>query len=395
MKILHTADWHAGRQLHGVDRTAEIREVLEEIAELAQQQAVDLILVAGDIYDTKNPSADAEAAVYDFFRTVGSNGIPSVVIAGNHDSPSRLDAVSHLLKLANVHVVGHPKVSSQGGVFDLPIGSETARVAALPFVSERRIVKVAELLDTDPGQWLEKYQQGMRKLIQNLTVSFSSEFVNLMLLHTTMDGATLSQSEYVFHCTETYALDADILPDKLNYAAFGHIHKSQAIKGFAENAGRYSGSILQLDFGEQGDDKFVYLVDAQPGKPTELIEAVKLQGGKKLKRLSLELDAMDRKLEDIRSYEGWLKLKLKLDQPRPGLKDRIKAEFPQVLSVEIELPEQEVIEEVGVDLQKMSLLDAYAQYYLEQRGKDLPSDLKEAFNQLYAVQDEPETEVAA
>lgn len=394
MKILHTADWHAGRQLHGVDRTSEIREVLQEIAELAKQHKVDLILVAGDIYDTKNPGADAEAAVYDFFRDVGSAGIPSVVIAGNHDSPSRLDAVSHLLQLANVFVIGHPKVSSQGGVFDLPIGNELARIAALPFVSERRIVKVGELLDADPGQWLEKYQQGMRKLIQNLSASFSSEVVNLMLMHTTMHGATLSQSEYVFHCTETYALNADILPGKANYIAMGHIHKTQAIQGFAENAGRYSGSVLQLDFGEQGDDKFVYLVEARAGKPTELIDAIKLKGGKQLKRLSLELDAMDRKLEDIRSFEGWLKLKLKLEQPRPGLKDRIKAEFPNVLSVEIELPEQDLVEETGVDLQKMSLLDAYSQYYLEQRGKELPKDIKEAFNQLYVGQEDTETEVA-
>ena len=395
MKILHTADWHAGRQLHGIDRTGEIREVLQEIVELAKTHAVDLILVAGDIYDSKNPGAEAEAAVYDFFKSLGQAGIPSVVIAGNHDSPSRLDAVSHLLELARVYVIGHPRVSSQGGVFDLPIGNETARIAALPFVSERRIVKVGELLDADPGQWLEKYQQGMRKLIQNLTASFNSDLVNLMLMHTTMHGATLSQSEYVFHCTEAYALNADVLPEKANYIALGHIHKSQAIEGFAENAGRYSGSILQLDFGEQGDDKFVYLLEAKAAKPTELLEAIKLKGGKKLKRLNLELDAMERKLEEIRSFDGWLKLKLHLDQPRPGLKDRIKAEFPSVLSVEIELPEQEHIEVANLDLQKMSLMDAYAQYYLEQRGKDLPKDVREAFTLLYAGQDEAETDVAA
>lgn len=360
-----------------------------EIAEIAKTQAVDLVLVAGDVYDSKNPGAEAEAAVYDFFRDIGSAGIASVVIAGNHDSPSRLDAVSHLLKLANVHVIGHPRVSHQGGVFDLSIGQEVARIAALPFVSERRIVKVAELLDSDPGKWLEKYQQGMRKLIQNLTASFSSEVVNLMLMHGTMDGATLSQSEYVFHCTDSYALDADIFPPKLNYAALGHIHKTQPVKGFAEHAGRYSGSVIQLDFGEQGDDKFVYLIKASAAKPSELIEAVKLKGGKQLKRVQLELDSLDRKLEDIRSFDGWLKLKLKLEQARPGLKDRIKQDFPHVLSVEIELPEQSILQE-RFDLEKMSLLEAYAQYYAEQRGKDLPEDIRLAFNQLYASHEEAE-----
>ena len=90
MKILHTADWHAGRVLHGQPRTPEIREVLREIAELARTEAVDLVLVAGDLYDTRNPGAEAEAAVYEFFKTLGDARIPSVVIAGNHDAPGRL-----------------------------------------------------------------------------------------------------------------------------------------------------------------------------------------------------------------------------------------------------------------------------------------------------------------
>ena len=76
---------------------------------------LDLIIVAGDVYDSKNPGADAERAVYEFFLNTGAAGIPSVVIAGNHDSPSRLDAIQNLLKLANVHLVGHPQVAGQGG----------------------------------------------------------------------------------------------------------------------------------------------------------------------------------------------------------------------------------------------------------------------------------------
>jgi len=388
VKILHTADWHAGRSLHGIERTTEITEVLQEIAEVAKEQAVDLVLVAGDIYDSKNPSADAEAAVYAFFKDIAEAGIPSIVIAGNHDSPSRLDAVARLLGLAKVTVIGHPRVSNQGGVFDIPIAGETARIAALPFVSERRIVKVAELLESDPGQWLEKYQQGMYALIQNLTKTFSSDTVNLMLMHTTMNGATLSQSEYIFHSTDTYALSADVLPEAVNYVALGHIHKSQAIEGFAENAGRYSGSILQLDFGEQGDEKFVYIVEAKAGKPTELIEARKLTQGKQLKRFSLNLDSLDRKLDEVASFNGWVKLKLKLEQPKPGLKDRIKKDYPHVLSVEVELSEQEIVKEVGVDLEKMSLIDAYAHYYLDQKAKELPENLKEAFETLYINQEE-------
>ena len=98
MRILHTADWHAGRVLRGVDRTPEIAQALGEILEIAQSERVDLILVAGDLFDTPNPSADAERAVYEFFLRSGQLGIPSVVIAGNHDSPQRLESVAGLLK---------------------------------------------------------------------------------------------------------------------------------------------------------------------------------------------------------------------------------------------------------------------------------------------------------
>jgi DNA repair protein SbcD/Mre11 len=381
VKILHTADWHAGRFLHGVDRTPEIREVLREIAEIAQREAVDLILVAGDLFDTRNPGADAEAAVYEFFLTTGRANIPSVVVAGNHDSPSRLEAVKHLLKLANVYIIGNPVVSKQGGTFELHLNGETVRVAALPFVSERRIIKVAELLEADPGQWLEKYQEGMRKLVYNLTESFDSEAVNLLITHLTMDGATLSQSEYSFHCTEAYALKADVFPESLNYVALGHIHKSQRVKDFEEYRGRYSGSILQLDFGEQADTKYVYIVDAQAGKTNDIKE-IALTGGRRLKRHNFHYDELERRTPDLQDFGGYIKLALKLDKPRPGLKERIKQAIPNVLAVEFELATEELPSD-SVDLEKMTLLEAYAQFYQNQKSQVLPDDLRDAFKELY------------
>ena len=101
MRILHTADWHAGRSLLGIDRTPEVAEVLLEIAEVALLSEVDLILVAGDLFDGKSPRAAAEEAVFSFFFRTGQAGIQSEVIAGNHDSPARLDAFGGVLKLSN------------------------------------------------------------------------------------------------------------------------------------------------------------------------------------------------------------------------------------------------------------------------------------------------------
>jgi len=388
MKILHTADWHAGRTLHGVNRTPEIREVLGEIAELATTEAVDLIVVAGDLYDNRNPGADAEGAVYEFFLQTGRAGIPSVVIAGNHDSPSRLDASSGLLKLAGVYAFGEPRVVGQGGTFVLERNGETAQIAALPFISERRIVKVAELLEGDPGAWRERYQAGMRKLVGNLTEPFRRDTVNLLVAHTTMNGASLANSEYTFHCTENYSLSPDIFPETCNYVALGHIHKPQGVKDYPEYAARYVGSPLQLDFGEQGDTKYVDIVEARAGRPTELLTRHAIRAGRRLKRVKLDLGGLERRTNELAEWEGWLKLSLELERPLPGLKDRIKANLPNVLAVELILPEQADLEAGGVDHEAVSLLDAYAQFYREARGQELPEGLRRAFRDLHAELDE-------
>ena len=395
MKILHTADWHAGRSLHGVNRTPEIRAALQEIAALAVEEQVDLILVAGDLYDNKNPGAEAEAAVYEFFLTTGRAGIPSVAIAGNHDAPNRLDAVGGLLNLVNVRTFGEARVAGQGGSFRMRFGDEVAQIAALPFVSERRIVKVLELLEGDAGRWRERYQAGMRGLIQNLTKPFSADTVNLLVMHTTMNGATLSNSEYSFHSTENYSLSPDIFPEGVSYVALGHIHKPQSVKDFPDYAARYVGSPLQLDFGEQGTTKYVDIVEARAGRPTELVKRHEVRAGRKLKRVKLGREEVERRVLELASFDGWLKIVLELSHPEPGLKDRVKASLPNVLHVDLKLPEMERARLGGVDLEKVELVDAYAQYYKEARADELTDGLREAFAGLYKTVQEGDAEDGA
>ncbi|UCH26652.1 MAG: exonuclease subunit SbcD [Trueperaceae bacterium] len=383
MKILHTADWHVGRVLHGIDRTPEIRAVLKEVLEIARQQEVDLILVAGDVFDGKNPSALAEDTVFGFFQATAEAGIPSVVIAGNHDSPNRLDAFSGLLQLARVHVVGNPRVAGQGGLIRLSISGQPVCIAALPFVSERRLVRVTQLLEGDAGTHRETYQQSMRKLIANLSHAFAPDTVNLLMLHATMEGATLANSEYVFHTTADYTLSHDVLPEDADYVALGHIHNAQVVEGMPGRSAQYSGSLVQLDFGEQETRKVVYVLEVRPGRPTEVVAEVPLRTGQQLRRVVIREDELERRGSQLVDYAGLLKLVVEMDVPRPGLKDRIKASLPQVVSVEFRLPKVESDVVSGVDLKAMSALEAYARYYLDKRGTALPDRLREAFKDLY------------
>lgn len=383
LRILHTADWHAGRTLMGRDRTPEIRAALQEIAELALQESVDVVLVAGDVFDTRNPGAAAEEAVFEFFERIGRGGIRSVVIAGNHDSPARLDAVASVLNLAGAHVIGNPRPRKAGGTLEFGHHGMPVRVAGLPFVSERRAVGIERLLELDMSEQKRHYRAVMGKLVNNLTEEFASDGVNLLMMHGTMEHARLSASEYRFHSTEDYTLDPGLFPASANYVALGHMHMPQRIENHPEARGRYSGSLIQLDFGEQGDRKYVYLLEARAGRPVELKQRVPIRAGRQLKRVALTPETLDERLLELADFEGWLKLVLQLAEPRPGLKDRIMSNLPNVISVETELAGETTADHEPVDLDTLDMVEAYRNYWREVRGSDAADSLLSAFSDLY------------
>ncbi|MFA5595305.1 MAG: exonuclease SbcCD subunit D [Trueperaceae bacterium] len=382
MRILHTADWHAGRTLHGADRTPEVRAALTELADMAISEKVDVVVVAGDLFDSRNPSAAAEDAVYDFFLRTGAAGIPSVVIAGNHDSPARFDAVASMLKLTRVHTVGSFRPAGQGGLLQLDLEAGRLKVAALPFLSERRMIDADALLHKDLGAQRDSYREVMRKLVQNLTHGFDHGSVNLLAMHTTFEGATLANSEYAFHCTSSYTVPPSIVPDSANYVAVGHIHKPQPIEGLPENKARYSGSPLQLDFGEVGDAKYALLVEAAPGKPSK-VTPLPMSAGRKLFRVAVTEDELDARFDQIAELDGWLKLVVTLERVRPGLKEHLQQTLPNLLTVEQVLPGEKGQDIERIDLRALSLVDAYRSYLVEEKGQEKPDQLVALFQALH------------
>lgn len=384
VRFLHTADWHAGRQLMGRDRTPEIAEALLEVADIARTKEVDAVLVAGDVYDARTPSAEAEAAVYGYFSTMHGSGIPSVVIAGNHDAPRRLDAVAPLLGRLGATVIGEPRSRQDGGLVVIPVRDTELRVAALPFLSERRIIKLEARRDQDDAEMKPRYRDSMRRLLNNLANGFDSRGVNVAMLHGTMEAARLSASEYTFHSTTAYTLGPEILPDGAQYLALGHMHLPQNVQGLGEHQGRYSGSLIQLDFGEQGDDKYVYVMEAEPGRPAETVDIVKIFAGTKLRREALHVSRLEAELSRLRAFDGWLKLALTLDEPMPGLKDRVMRDLPNVISVENTVRGSEPLAVPG-DIHSLDLPAEYARYYSETRGTAVPERLGKAFADLHGA----------
>ena len=380
MRILHTADWHAGRVLRGVDRTPEIAQALDEILEIAVSERVDAILVAGDLFDTPNPSADAEAVVYGFFLKAGQLGIPSAVIAGNHDSPQRLESVAGLLKIVNVYPLG--VVRSDIKALEIETKSGLLVVAGLPFLSERRLVKAATMISAglDVGEWRQKYREGMGFFINRLADGFKTNAVNTMMLHTTLEGGVLSGSEFKFYVTNAYTIHPEQLPTSAQYVALGHLHRPQRLGNTPPV--EYSGSLIQLDFGEAGDEKHVNIVEAEPGRPARVHE-IKLSSGKPLRNAFVTLDGLERKLEEFKAWPGYLKVNVKVDTPMPGLKDRVLSVLPQALAVEVNLDEsvEKVLKAMPASL---SPLEAFERYYAERRGAELTDAMRKAFLELHS-----------
>lgn len=384
IRILHTADWHAGRGLMGRDRSDEVSGALAEVAEVARERAVDLVLVAGDVFDTRNPPAEAEAAVYAFFAALNRAGIASAVIAGNHDSPRRLDAVAGLLAGAGARVVGEVRTARQGGLLRFPVRNTEVQVAALPFASERRLLSADLQLGLTDAERKPHYRKLMADLILNLSASFSNDSVNLLMMHGTMEGARLSKSEYEFHSSEHYVLGSSLIPGSVSYLALGHIHEAQHVSGLQEYRGRYSGSLLQLDFGEAGQDKYVWIVEAAPGRPAETVEAVRITSGRRLQEHRLSLAQLERQSQELAAFDGWLKLRLLLDEPQPGLRERVLRELPNALAVISELNTGEPeAEEIVTDASQLDLEAEYRRYCLATRQQEPSEQLQQAFRELY------------
>ncbi|WP_412028053.1 exonuclease subunit SbcD [Deinococcus yunweiensis] len=381
MRVLHTADFHAGRLLRGYDRTPEIHDALTEIAGLAKTERADAVLVSGDLFDTGNPSADAEAAVFDFFLRLRDAGIPGIVIAGNHDSAARLASVAGLLGWVGIQAVAQPTANPVDMVRSVQTRSgEALTVGALPFLSERRLVKAADLLGGDTGAWRQKYREGMGFFLRRLGEGFVPGHVNMLMAHTTMDGAVPSGSERTlqFDLANAYTVSGLQLPPGAQYVALGHVHKPQQVS--EAPPAYYPGSVIQLDFGEAGEKKQVNLVEVEPGRPAQ-VHALPLASGKELRTIRVELEHVEARLTRETSFGGLLKVVVQAPAGTalPGLKDRVLKLMPNTLAVELDAKQDDL---AVPDLRRegLSLMDLYERYYRERRG-ELPDDLRAAFQE--------------
>lgn len=378
MRIVHTSDWHAGRIWRRIDRLPELADVLEHLGDFLTSQRIDLLLMSGDVFDSGAPNPAAERLVFGFFKRIGRAGIKSVVIAGNHDSPARLQAWGTLAELVDVQAVAFPRRLEDGGLIEVASRSgERARVAAIPFASPRRLISALDL-SAEEGRAKQKYDHGMRAIIAHLVSGFEAETVNLVMAHTHLLGAIISGSERQVHLGEEWATTPDALPSTAHYIALGHIHRPQEVET-APAPTHYAGSPLQLDFGEAGEAKGFLVIDARPGQPAH-VERVPYQGGRALRTIRKSMGELEREAPTL-STQGWLRVTVPLQIADPDVNRKVRGLIPNVVAVEVELPEK--MEEASPRPPSGSPpRELYEAYCRQRRGSATERELLATFDKL-------------
>jgi DNA repair protein SbcD/Mre11 len=332
MKFIHTSDWHVGKTLKGRDRLDEQRAVLAEITRIAEERQVDAVLVAGDVYETAAPSAQAQQLVVQTLLQLRQAGAEVIVIAGNHDHGPTFDAYRPLMHAAGITLVGMVRPPDQGGVvrFRARSGGEDVQVAVLPFLTQRYAVRAAEIVTQTPSENVRAYDEMVRQIVTALTGGFTGGTVNLLMAHLTCIGGAFGGGERPAQSIFEYSVPASIFPVSAHYVALGHLHRRQSLP--AHCPVHYSGSPIAVDFGEQDNTSVVCLVEASPSVPARVTD-IPITSGRRLRTVRGTLPELEAQAASF--GEDYLRVWLR-EPTRAGLRDDAVAVLPNALEVRID-----------------------------------------------------------
>ena len=332
MKFLHTSDWHIGKTLKGRSRLAEQAEVLKEIVKIANDDAVDAVLIAGDLYETSAPSAEAQRLVVHTLIELRKTGAEVIAMAGNHDHAGTFDAYRPLMAAAGIHLLGQARPADNGGIvsFNAKSTGEPVNVAVLPFLTTRYAVRAAELLTQTPAEHAGAYDQQVRDMINHLKSGFTDDAVNILMAHVTVTGGVLGGGERAAQTIFDYYVPATAFGADPHYVALGHLHRRQPMP--AACPVHYSGSPIAVDFGEEDNVNVVLLVEASPTTPASITERP-ITSGRRLRTVRGTVADLAANVTEF----GDDYLRVYVQEPtRAGLRDEVVELLPNAIEVRID-----------------------------------------------------------
>ncbi|MFN4147542.1 MAG: exonuclease SbcCD subunit D [Runella sp.] len=395
MKILHTADWHLGKCLEQFSRLEEQREVLTEICTIAAQEAVDAVIVAGDLFDNFNPSSEAQQLLYSTLTQLSDFGRRAVVaIAGNHDSPDRIDAPDSLARELGILFVGFPNAqilpfsTSQGlqltksdkGFVELRLPNHTVplRLLLTPYANEQRLRTYLQP---------EKSDESLRQVLQQHWRQIADAYcdnkgINILVTHLyVMQNGDENPPEEpddersILHIGGAQAIFTENFPPQIQYVALGHLHRFQTITQVPCPM-VYSSSPLAYSFAEAHQTKNVVIVEAEPNERVNY-RAVPLNSGRKL---------LKGRFEDIEQAIQWLNqnqnayIQLTIVADRfleSADKKRLMEAHSGLMPIIPEIRSKnnsETIQQKVVDLQGRTVEELFIDYFKHKNNNQAPSE---------------------
>ncbi|HEX5598124.1 MAG TPA: exonuclease SbcCD subunit D [Micromonosporaceae bacterium] len=336
MRILHTSDWHVGKVLKGQSRIAEQVAVLAQVVEIARAEQPDLIIVAGDLYETAAPTPDATRVVTRALSALRATGAQLVAIGGNHDNGAALDALRPWAEAAGIMLRG----SVRDNAADHLIEGTTAdgqrwRLVALPFLSQRYAVRAVEMYDLTAAEATQTYADHLGRLIGRLSEDFDRPgVVNLVTAHLTVVGGRMGGGEREAQSVLGYAVPATIFPTNTHYVALGHLHRAQTVPGPCPI--RYSGSPFAVDFGEEENTPSVTIVEVSDRTAAKIRE-VPVTAAATLRTVRGTLAELAEVADAVvdRQPDHWLRVFVR-ETPRAGLREEVQQLLPRALEVRID-----------------------------------------------------------
>ena len=330
MRILHTSDWHVGKVLKGRNRHDEHIRVLAQVVEIAQAERPDLVIVAGDLYDTAAPTADSTRVVTRALSALRRTGAQVVAIGGNHDNGPALDALRPWAAEAGITLRG----SVDKNPDELRITGETGdgerwQLITVPFLSQRYAIRATEMYELTGAEANQTYADHISRLIAKLSEPFAEPgVVNLLTAHLTIVGASAGGGEREAHTIMGYAVPATVFPPNTHYVALGHLHRAQQV--IAPCPARYSGSPLAIDFGEEENIPSVAIVDVATDKAARVRDAP-ITSARPLRTVRGTLE----QLTTVNLPDAWLRVLVR-ETPRVGLREDVQELLPNALEVRID-----------------------------------------------------------
>ena len=420
LRLFHTADWHLGHCLHGVSRQLEHQRFLDWLLLELQSKQADALIVAGDIFDSANPSAAAQTQLYEFLVKARTQlpALNIVLIGGNHDSASRLDAPSSILNARGVTVVGGLVREDSAINWDrllVPLTNATGDIkvwcGAMPFLRNADLPTARDGGSVASGtEPMRPTDQSDEPLISGVKALYAQLFGELQAKATQDEALILTGHCYMVNgCVSElserkilggnqHALPVELFPEDIAYVALGHLHLAQTV-GANEHI-RYSGSPIPLSFDESHYLHQVLQVDIKKGQPVETlalkiprsIELLRIPNSKDFAGLldvleQLELMAFD---DDLPlEQRPFVELRIKLEKPEPGLRQQVEdviSKLPvRLLKISTAYSgSSKSLADVTLEerLEELQPLDVFQRCYQNKFDQEAPENMNTLFNEL-------------